>query len=307
MSSMSQQLEAFQLHAATAPATRGGINDIPSTGTGGAHAHRPSSDATPRPQLGQETNLTPPWHPARTPHNHRACTFHGKHARHRESRSAHAAAAAAAATGQHHARARRPARRTHRAHTYSTAARRSAAELQAPRTNDDARRRKDSACPQEHAQRSRRRRSMGHASTGRTPRQRGPVERAGVRLSPPMRAWLKQPHGRHHKARPQPCALTTRATIKTSGPTPSSDANTSGPGWVAVPSGVRQRNGSTHHAHVRRLLGDLVLGHEVGSWRWGGVRHCSPVAMPARSRCCVSREGAPLRAACQPFRSAFGC
>ena len=25
----------------------------------------------------------------------------------------------------------------------------------------------------------------------------------------PMRAWLEQPHGRHHKAPPQPCALTT--------------------------------------------------------------------------------------------------
>ena len=30
-------------------------------------------------------------------------------------------------------------------------------------------------------------------------------------ISPPMRAWLEQPHGRRHKAPPQPCALTTRA------------------------------------------------------------------------------------------------
>ena len=29
--------------------------------------------------------------------------------------------------------------------------------------------------------------------------------------------------------------------------------------------------------------------------------------MPARSRCCVSREGAPLRATRQPFPLAFGC
>ena len=28
-------------------------------------------------------------------------------------------------------------------------------------------------------------------------------------FSPPMRAWLEQPHGRRHKAPPQPCALTT--------------------------------------------------------------------------------------------------
>ena len=39
----------------------------------------------------------------------------------------------------------------------------------------------------------------------------------------------------------------------------------------------------------------------------GGVRHCRPVAMPARSRCCVSRKGAPLRAARQPFPLAFAC
>ena len=56
---------------------------------------------------------------------------------------------------------------------------------------------------------SRRRRSMGHVKTWCTPRQRGPVARAGVLLLPPMRAWLEQPHGRRHKAPPQPCALTT--------------------------------------------------------------------------------------------------
>ena len=47
---------------------------------------------------------------------------------------------------------------------------------------------------------SRRRRSMGYGRTGPSPRRRPP------RLSPPMRAWLTQPHGRHHKAPPQPCA-----------------------------------------------------------------------------------------------------
>ena len=112
--------------AATAPATRGGINGISSAVTGGTHARCLSSDATPRPQQGQETDPTPPWHPARAPHNHRARTLHGNHARHRESRSAHATAAATAATRQHHARARRPGRRTHRTHTHSTAAGRAA-------------------------------------------------------------------------------------------------------------------------------------------------------------------------------------
>ena len=61
-----------------------------------------------------------------------------------------AAAAAAAATGQHHAHARRIARRTHRARSHSTAAGSRAAEIQTPRTNDDARRRKDAACPHGH-------------------------------------------------------------------------------------------------------------------------------------------------------------
>ena len=50
---------------------------------------------------------------------------------------------------------------------------------------------------------SRRRRSMGYGNTGPPPRQRG------ARLVPPMRAWLTPPHGRRHKAPPQPCALTT--------------------------------------------------------------------------------------------------
>ena len=31
-------------------------------------------------------------------------------------------------------------------------------------------------------------------------------------IFPPMRAWLEQPHGRRHKAPPQPCALTTNST-----------------------------------------------------------------------------------------------
>ena len=39
-----------------------------------------------------------------------------------------------------------------------------------------------------------------------------PLLRARVSaFSPPMRAWLKQPHGRRHKAPPQPCALTATA------------------------------------------------------------------------------------------------
>ena len=59
---------------------------------------------------------------------------------------------------------------------------------------------------------SRRRRSMGYARTGVPPRQRGPVALAGRFPPPPMRAWLEQPHGRHHKAPPQPCALTTTST-----------------------------------------------------------------------------------------------
>ena len=56
---------------------------------------------------------------------------------------------------------------------------------------------------------SRRHRSVGYARSRVPPRQRGPVARAGRFLPPPMRAWLEQPHGRHHKAPPQPCALTT--------------------------------------------------------------------------------------------------
>ena len=51
----------------------------------------------------------------------------------------------------------------------------------------------------------RRRRSMGHSGNGRPPRQRS------RRLVPPMRVRLIPPRGCHHKAPPQPCALTTIA------------------------------------------------------------------------------------------------
>ena len=38
-----------------------------------------------------------------------------------------------------------------------------------------------------------------------------------ILLSLLMRAWLEQPHGRHHKAPPQPCALTTGILGRTLG------------------------------------------------------------------------------------------
>ena len=59
-------------------------------------------------------------------------------------------------------------------------------------------------CVPKRAQQSRRRRSMGYGRAGRPLRQRG------RRLPPPMRARLTPPHGRHHKAPPQPCALTAK-------------------------------------------------------------------------------------------------
>ena len=45
---------------------------------------------------------------------------------------------------------------------------------------------------------------------------RGPAARAGDFHLPPMRAWLEQPHGRHHKAPPPPCALTTTSSVAAS-------------------------------------------------------------------------------------------
>ena len=81
----------------------------------------------------------------------RARTAHRRHAWQHESRSARAATATAAATGQQHAHARRTASRTHRVRPPSAAASSSAADSrQTPRTNDDARRRKDAECPHGH-------------------------------------------------------------------------------------------------------------------------------------------------------------
>ena len=146
---------------------------------GDPHARCPHSDATPRPQLRQEASLTPPWHPARAPRGRRARTLHGTYAQRRESRSTHAAAAAAAATGQHHARPRRLARQAHRARSHCTAPRSSAAALQAPDSTHEPRRTTTKRCCVSTRTQSRRRRSMGHAKTWCSPRQRGPVARAG--------------------------------------------------------------------------------------------------------------------------------
>ena len=123
-----------------------------STGTRGAHARRSRSSATPRSQLGQ-ANLPPPSHPARA-RTQPPRTHFARHARQtsRESQRTRRRTdrPTAATIGQQHAHARRTARRTHRARPPRTAASSSAAELQKPRTNDDARRRKDAECPHEH-------------------------------------------------------------------------------------------------------------------------------------------------------------
>ena len=168
----------------------------------------------PRPAHGGGTEPTPPPTSARTPH--------GTRAHRHESRSAHTAAAAAAATEQrrHHARERRPARRAHRTRLQSIAASSGAAELQTPDAAHERRRTTTKRCCVPSRAQSRRRRSMGHGEVNlvSAPRQRGPVARAGGFLFPPMRAWLEQPHGRHHKAPPQPCALTTKG-VETKIPT----------------------------------------------------------------------------------------
>ena len=72
-------------------------------------------------------------------------------------------------------------------------------------TNDDARRQKDDdeKMPSAHTATKPETPIDGVRQHWRPPRQRED------RLVPPMRAWLTQPHGRHHMAPPQPCALTT--------------------------------------------------------------------------------------------------
>ena len=57
---------------------------------------------------------------------------------------------------------------------------------------------------------SRRRRSIwGTRKLGCRPGNGAPLRARVCVPFPPMRAWLEQPHGRRHKAPPQPCALTT--------------------------------------------------------------------------------------------------
>ena len=104
-------------------------------------------------------------------------------------------------------RARAPAASTPHAPGHQTQA------PETPRTNDDARRRKDAACPHGHHKAEDADR-WGTWILGRRPGN-GALLRARVSaFSPPMRAWLEQPHGRHHKAPPQPRALTnTRPNV----------------------------------------------------------------------------------------------
>ena len=108
---------------------------------------------------------------------------------------------------------RHPARRAHSTRSHSTAASSSAAGPKTPNTEHERRRTTTKRCCVPTRAQSRRRRSMGQAKTGCPPRQQGPVARAGRFPLPPMRAWLEQPHGRRHKAPPQPCALTTSTSI----------------------------------------------------------------------------------------------
>ena len=89
-------------------------------------------------------------------------------------------------------------------------------QTQTPDTTHERRRTTTKRCCVPTWAQSRRRRSMGNAKTGASPRQRGPVARAGGLPFPPMRAWLEQPHGRRHKAPPQPCALTTSTSPRLS-------------------------------------------------------------------------------------------
>ena len=53
---------------------------------------------------------------------------------------------------------------------------------------------------------------------GRRPGNGAPLRARVAAFSPPMRAWLEQPHGRRHKAPPQSCAWTTHTLVLRSSP-----------------------------------------------------------------------------------------
>ena len=188
---------------AAAPTARGGADNISSTGTGGPHAHLPGSSA--RTARGSDERPTPP-----LPGAQRA----------RPLALLLVLSFMFFASAPARARACAPACAPAREHAAPRAARTARKRL-APPPNKNRRRTPGATHEQRRATtkrccvptwaQSRRRRSMGQAKTGRSPRQRGPVARAGARPLPPMRAWLEQPHGRRHKAPPQPCALTTKS------------------------------------------------------------------------------------------------
>ena len=96
--------------------------------------------------------------------------------------------------------ARRTASRTHRARPHRAAASSSAAD---PRPHARTTAHDDEKMLRAHMSTNPETPMAGYGGTGQSPRQRGRC------LVPPMRARPTQPHGRRHKALPQPCALTT--------------------------------------------------------------------------------------------------
>ena len=187
----------------TAPTACGGINDISSTGTG-EPARTPPAPTSRKP--------TSPLHSTQRAH-------HAAAMRATSTPRAPAAVTVAAHTPPPQQQPR-PQSSTARAHATLHAARATRARIapppeqrrrtprqQTPRTNDDTRRRKDAACPHGHKAEDADR--WGKRKLGSRPGNGAPL-RARARFPfPPMRAWLEQPHGRHHKA--PPCILTTNA------------------------------------------------------------------------------------------------
>ena len=181
---------------ATATTACGDVNDIPSTGTGGAYARCVRRHTAPRLQPHKTTPLRParahaaatlaprrasahresPWHPP--PQHQQQPQDHSTraHAALRQTSTAPACLApppvATPLVPRHHARTT---------------------------THDDEkmlRARMDTTQKTPI--------DVGYGGTGRPPRRQ-----RGARLVPLMRAFLIPPHGRHHKAPPRPCALTT--------------------------------------------------------------------------------------------------
>ena len=144
-----------------------------------------------------------------------------------------------------------------------------------------------------HAARQLRRRQGSSRCSALPPIPNTDATNMGGRLFPPMRAWLEQPHGRRHKAPPQPCVLTTSTS------TERDEQRWRASGSAARRLGVLRRPGSSCPPRSLRAAAGVATGGPVARpvlcpARWPAARPYRPRACSAAASASAWREWRPM-------------